>query len=834
MAQNTVEAKLVSSYTDRVSAGVERTKAVMQSQMRQMGASLSAFASAGVESFVKVIAAAQEFGRTMTTASREAGSASNSIKGHLLAVGVAAAGAAVALAAYMHRLMRDASSVAEMRIAYEGLAQAVGWSADTFQRLRSATQGLVEDAELLRNANKVLQAGVRLSSDQYVTLAANVTRLARTAGVDGVRALQALTESLIKGNAGSLQAIGLNLNVRDAISALAAATGQKAAQMGNAAKTQAFYNELLEQTRAAVSRLPEEFLSYDDMVRKVAIAWQNYQSQVAEAASRSGVLRGIFRLLNEELGKFVSSKSDLDAITLSTNRLLLNLVSGAARAVEALELLSYGWDVVWGVVKMSVNAQLALIGALTSVGAKMIGRFVELLAMVPGAVGQAARSQLDTLRRLVEGSEEFAKLAARDSQTAFASFGSNAAHLRSVADGLRQAETELQKYSDTVISGAMGTDAFSRSADAAGAAVKSLADQMKQFNALRSQMAKRIATPEVEAISRWADTLRQIEALTLISEEKKNMLRRAAHKTWMAEMVEIQRQAAIKAGEDSYKAFKEQEAMRATLVASWMADVSKLKLPDFMQPQKPSNLTDDPGYRAVREAELRRQEEWRRIQEDLHASMERNTPEWLKPYKELYAQLDRLNQLDLNPFQATLHFFRNTLKEIGEGITAAWSSLWADLVSGQETSGKKMIAGLINIVAQNLRTAAIWLTGLGMMWATIGMWSKAARHFAAAAAIGALGGILTGLAANMAQTRDAGAGGSFQQNLARPTSSQQVQVIQVGAAAGAQTPGAAATALPVQRVELVVRNEPGVIVREVSRNIRSNGELRTVIQGASA
>lgn len=833
MAQNTVEAKLTSSYTDRISAGVERTRAAMQSQMRQMSASLSAFASSGVESFWRVISAAQDFGRTMTDAGRAVGSATGSIRGHLLTLGVAAAGVAGVVATYIHRLMKDASGVAELRQAYDGLARSVGWSADTFHRLRNATGSLIQDAELLRNANRVLQAGVRLTSEQYVELIGNVHRLAKSTRVDGVQAQKALTESLIKGNAESLRSIGLTINVRDAISALAAAAGQKASQIGNAAKTQAFYNELLEQTRIAVARLPEDFVTYADMVSRIGKAWQDYQRDVAEAASRSGVMLELFRGLSKELNQLVQTRNDLDAITLATNRFVLASIRGLAAVIEVLQLLSYAWDGLWGAVKVSVNSQLALLGALASVGAAAIGRILELLSLLPGELGKAARAQMETMRRMVEATEEFIRLSLRDTQTAFDAFGSNAGRLKVFAEWLRQTEAELQKYSATIVTGTAGTNAFGSSSAGAAADVKKLADQAKQFNAIREQLARRYATPEMEAISRWAETLRQIEALTLISEEKKNMLRRAAYKNWVAEMVEIQRQAAIKAADHAWEIYQEKLAMQATLVATWTADVTKLPPPPAMT-SEPRNLADDPGYRELREVELRRREEWRRIQEDLHASMERNTPEWLKPYKDLYAQMEEFNHLNLNPFQETMMHFRDNMLQIGTEMTQAWSSFWADLVSGQENAGKKFLASLIQIVGKQLTIMAIKHTAYGISAAAFGDWVNAKRHFAAAAAFGVLGGVLTGLSANMAQTRDAGAGGSFQQNIARPTSSQQVQVIQVGAPGGAQTPGAAAASMPVQRVELFVRNEPGIIVREVSRNIKSNGELRTVIQGATA
>jgi len=89
---------------------------------------------------------------------------------------------------------------------------------------------------------------------------------------------------------------------------------------------------------------------------------------------------------------------------------------------------------------------------------------------------------------------------------------------------------------------------------------------------------------------------------------------------------------------------------------------------------------------------------------------------------------------------------------------------------------------------------------------------------------------MVGAASSLAQTNQAGAGGSFQQNVPRPVS-QQVQVINVGAAGRAQNQGEAMTQKPIQ-VELRVGLEKGLVTQEVKRDLQRNGQLRLAIERA--
>jgi hypothetical protein len=204
--------------------------------------------------------------------------------------------------------------------------------------------------------------------------------------------------------------------------------------------------------------------------------------------------------------------------------------------------------------------------------------------------------------------------------------------------------------------------------------------------------------------------------------------------------------------------------------------------------------------------------------------------------------MQRLNEIKMDGFHGALLALRDRVLEFAGQAGEAFASFFADLVSGQESAGKKFLAAFIGMIGQVLVAHGAFMITLGAAEVIaamgLGPWSggaSAAHGFAMiakGAALAAVGGIMAGAASSMAQTNQAGAGGSFQENTPRPTAANQVQVSEVGAVGRAQNPGQASQ--PVYG-ELRVKLEPpkGWVVSEIKDAYRNNNAtLRTVIQNA--
>ncbi len=208
----------------------------------------------------------------------------------------------------------------------------------------------------------------------------------------------------------------------------------------------------------------------------------------------------------------------------------------------------------------------------------------------------------------------------------------------------------------------------------------------------------------------------------------------------------------------------------------------------------------------------------------------------------LHGALDRLNQLRMDPFHQTMQAMRQSLTDMTSQGVQAWASFWSDLVSGQEGSGKKLLAAFVGMIGQMLVRMGTMLVMSGIAEVALAhtlvgrfMGASAAAGYKAIATgliVAAAGGALMGAASALAQTNKSGdAGNSFQQDVPRPTTSQQVQVIQVGAPGRAQSAGQVATAQPLE-LRVKVESNDSHIVRVVEKNVHDNGRLRTVIQNA--
>lgn len=839
MAANTVEATLASRYVDGVSRGMAQTQAATQAALNAM-VSTGSSAAAGFQSAVgSMNSSLMSLRDTFTRFSNESQSGwrrwSFAALASVAAVVAGVASVAGAVGSYLAGIGREASEVTELKVTFEGLAQAVGWNADTLSRLRHETENLVPTLELSRNANRVMQSGVQVSSEMYTELVGNIFRMAKASGVEGTQAVNLLTDALIKGNARGFQTVGLTLNVRDALTEAAAAAGQNARSMESAAKMKAFYNEMLEQTRLAVSKLPGDFMSLDDAITRGEKAWRAYFVAIGEGMNRSAVLQEFMKQSIDRIEKLASTKGEIEAIALATNRAVIAMLRGGATAIEL-----FGWVAsAVGLIQSAVQAVVGIVGAglaLVFTGVRaFITAILQLSSFLPGAVGRYFREWANDSAFLLDLWTGYANDFANSAIHAFDGLGGTQAKMDAFAGGMRSMAADLEKYANETVKVDAANAATGNGFRAAAQDVEKLKKQIQEYESLRREMARRLATPDQAALGAYLDTLAKIEKLDMISEQKKNDLRRAALKQWAAEMVRIQQEANNKAFDD-WKALHDLQV----LIQS-QSDPLKIAPPPNLGPKQPGNLGDDAARNAHINAELERMKEWQRIQDALRANNQRNGSPLASQAAELRQQLEQLNLLNMNPFTNMLQTLKNGVFDFAGQAGMAIANFFADWVSGQEGAGKKLLAAFLGMIGQMLVKTGVMMIQLGiaemaLASTMIGRWmgfshAAGARLLAQGIIISAAGGIMMGASAALASSGQTSTSGStsFQQGVARPIAGNQVQVVQVGQSGRSQNPGEA-TQKPRELGTLRIQIDRGVIVKEVESNIRSNGVLRTVVQ----
>ncbi|MGE5487573.1 MAG: hypothetical protein ACM3ZB_07105 [bacterium] len=894
MANNTVEATLRSKFEDGISRGVKQTQNVLDGTFRAMASSGAVLGSGMQRVFDGMLGHLQQWRERLSRTANESDSHFRRISmgsaAMALAVAVGVAGALRALGGFLLELTKEASAVTELKVTFEGLVGSAAQAETMLGRLREATEGLVAPTDLLRNANRVLQSGIPITNEQYVRLASNVTALAKAAGTDLNQALTATTDALIRGNARGFQAIGIHVNVKNAVSELAEQMGMGANVLADHTKLQGFYNELLAQTDAAVRRLPPGMISMEDAVERAERAWRDYLLTFGEAINRSGVVQEVLRLVTERLGAMSASGKDVENLALVINRFIISVVRGFASTMEVLSIFSVMWDTAWGTVKVVVYSAGSMIASALFLIQKGLVSLFEMGAKLPGTVGRQFEAMVPSMKAAADMFGRAVQTYTAGAVGAFDGYGEGAKKAQEMAAGARQLAANLEKYAGVVVSGARGTKAQGDAAAGTAVNQKQLNDQLKAYYALLQQIEGRTADARQKAVMQLAADFRQIDELTQLSEDQRQAGKRQALLSYLEIIRQInekeldetrEHQLALdQMGMDSLnrrgkqmlaflellylaplraQAKAEQEAReRAEQAASGIDAMTAA-----IEMARQGRIGGSVGADAARQrAEMERTMQARlaelnarpnRSAEDVNeivrltTALENLRRADLSPTQrqlaDLHAQFRRFNELKMDGFHGIVQTMKDHLLDFVQQGAQAFVSFFADLASGQENAGKKLLAAFIGMVGQMLATQGVYLMTLGIaeVIAASTLFGRLAGANAAAgaaaiakgAAMAAMGGIMMGAASTMAQTNAAGAGGSFQENVPRPTSANQVQVIEVGAAGRAQTPGQVGQAPLYGELHVTVEPPKGWVVNEIKNEYKHNNRtLRTVIQNA--
>lgn len=831
-AANTVEAVLVSRYVDGVTAAAQRTTQILRGSTAAMAAGVR-------ESLDQAAQAWMDFSLRMLAAGKNGDSVTRTLSLRFLGLATLVVGAFVkmstAAAAFLFDMAKQSSELLELQLAFESLTATMGLAADRMMGdLKRATEGLVSNIVLLRNANRVLSADIPLTSEQYVQLVGHVFKLSKAAGVDAAQAIATLTDALVRGNARGLQALGLNLGgVRDAISQMAEASGIATSKVEKDAKLRVFYNELLQATASSAGRNAAEYFSLADAVTKSKIVFRDWMHAVGEGIGRSEVFERLLQRLSRQLDDMGPSASSVEQMALAVNRALIDTLKLMARLLDLVTAFGPLWASMYAGLKALGGLAFYVMNLILGVIVHVAGRLLEVLSLIPrvGAmfkpvVAEMARMRDQLLDWRWKGIETFHR--------SFENFGSGVIALERMSESLRSTAGEMERFAGGIIRGDRMTGQLAASAGDAAGAMGRLKEQTKDYLHLQEELKKALAGPYVQASLDYLSTLDSIERLTAISEKRKNALREQAFRIWLKRLRELDKEAAEKSFSDWKEAWDLEQMMLAR-----QKDLSRLPPPPPIR-REPQNLGSDRVYVGMREAEMARQKEWQRANDALRQHVDRNTPDWAKPLRELHLELDRLNQIRMDPFHQTLNAMRASVGDFAAEAGQAFANFWSDLVSGQENSGKKLLAAFIGMIGQMLVKNGVLLIQVGLaeiaLASTLVGRMMGASHAAGARAIAtgmiqaAIGGALVGASSALAQTNRAGAAASFQESVPRPISGTQTQVIEVGAAGRAQSPGAVKQEQPRELGTLTIKLDRGLIVQEVKSNIQANGPLRTVIQ----
>ena len=876
---NTVEATLRSRYVDGITEGIQRTRQSLQTALSYMTGLMGNFSAAVTGGADSAFNALAHFGMGVTQNSQNVSAGFSAMSLAVIGFGIVAvawfAKLAVSLAGWAFHMAKAGSETLELKLIFEGLAKTAGEdAAEGINKLRKATEGLISNQVLLKNANRVLQADIPITLTQYEKLVENVYKLAKASGADGTTAMNMLTDAVVKGNARGFQSIGVNLQIKDAINEMALAQGIATSKVDADAKLRGFYNELLDKTSAAVKRNGTEYFSFADAVEKSHLTISLWKEAVGEAIGRSGVFVEMLRQYSGTLDEAGPRQAFVNEQALAFNRILIQMLKLIDFVLVVAALLAPLFNTVWQVGKAAFHGLSAAIGFVITVAVTLLAALfnvADALAKIAGVKWFASTAkQFDGLSK-VFGRATLSM--ADDAGNAVGSIFSldKTRALGEYSNRVSALVRDLEKFTGVVVQGEGGTRGFAAAQAVAAGDLKKLKEELKSFRELMLGLQDKLSSPSQQNFQALLENYRKIAEFRHVSEAQiieargRALLvyRQAEEKIAMDKrdkkdqaMNELDQGAAeiLKHQAENAKKLIE-ENVRAIRVANGDVAREGQALFDAVIENARKKRRDE-QQKAISEAVSTAQAITRAVQLSKQGKIDQSigleaiakTKTALEELKRQLADLQRqpvlangqvddvlrlkesieqLNNVNLTGAELALKAFKDFLKTFIKGTLEAFSSFMADLVSGQENSGRKFLGALIGMIADGILVWARYLLTMASIRFGLGDFAGAFRAGAAAVAVYAAAGVVRGIGANLAQTsQSAGSAGSFQQTVPRPISGTTQQIINVGAPGRGQTVGEGQQG-EVHTVRIEVPQ--GFITQAVERDIRGNGKLRTVI-----
>jgi len=206
-----------------------------------------------------------------TKAKQEMGGVSGSIK----KMGKAVIGATTAfysargLINGITKVVQISSELENVQRGFDSLARSSGFSANTLQKLKLATDNTMNSMELMTQANNMMLLGITDSEDQMAEMFDVAQRLASALGKDTAFGVESLTTGLGRQSKLMLDNLGIMLDANEANQKYADSINKSVSELTDQERKQAFVNEAMFQAKDLVSNLGEEQLSTADSIAQM-------------------------------------------------------------------------------------------------------------------------------------------------------------------------------------------------------------------------------------------------------------------------------------------------------------------------------------------------------------------------------------------------------------------------------------------------------------------------------------------------------------------------------------------------------------------------------------
>ena len=166
---------------------------------------------------------------------------------------------------------------------FSKLANTVGGSAVSINKLRDAVDGTVNDVDLMTMANNALTLGVADSTDKLAEMFDGAQRLGKVLGLDTTQAVNSLVTGMGRQSRLMLDNLGIIVDSEVAYRNFKQEMDIGTRALTDQEKKAAFNNETIKQLTASVKTLGEEELTMAENIAQASSSWDNFLGEVGNA-----------------------------------------------------------------------------------------------------------------------------------------------------------------------------------------------------------------------------------------------------------------------------------------------------------------------------------------------------------------------------------------------------------------------------------------------------------------------------------------------------------------------------------------------------------------------
>jgi len=174
------------------------------------------------------------------------------------------------------RLADAAQRVTDLRNSFDTLGDRINATAEFLPLLQEATDGVVTNLELMKQANNAIILGLPLTERSMARLTEQATKLGRAVGLTASKSVESLIVGIGRQSRMMLDNLGIVIDSEAAYRRYAESVGLSTDELTDADRKLAFFNATVAATELAVTGLSPE-------VDTLATSWQKFKTSVKNA-----------------------------------------------------------------------------------------------------------------------------------------------------------------------------------------------------------------------------------------------------------------------------------------------------------------------------------------------------------------------------------------------------------------------------------------------------------------------------------------------------------------------------------------------------------------------